>query len=395
MKNVIKYPYILIGILCVNIVFSIFSFTLRLADYQVYSSLSFAIIIFNIVLIGLVSIIEAASLKFDRTASKQTLFATLCLLASYFFSNDFLFAYTFAGNSVSEIVPRIFIIIHQAFYFGFVYFLFTFIQNDYHLESYSKIHLVSLSLGVVLTAIFSLTNIFIGLVVVSILEFLYISFFLFWYLFKLQRKENVTAALISLVMMLAPAFSLPINVFFLKEPYLLGIPTLLFIIPAIGYLLIYFDFIIKKTKATYEYEDKKKIEDEKKSHKMVVKCFHSFSVKYDDVELIFPSKKSKEFFALLVILRGSPLTLDKAITYLWPDKDVDKAKGLYRNTIMKLRDYFSEIKCNIITFKRGETYLDTTIIDCDYYDAFDHKDSYNNNPLMPEYDWSFEFENNL
>ena len=54
-----------------------------------------------------------------------------------------------------------------------------------------------------------------------------------------------------------------------------------------------------------------------------------------------------------------------------------------------------EIKCNNITFKRAETYLDTSNIECDYYDVINKKEKYDNSPLMPEYDWSLEFENIL
>ena len=395
MKKTFSYPFILIGLLSINLIFSMFSYIFHFADSSIYQSIFFGLFIFNTVIFGLLVIVEAISLKFDRTATRPTLFAIISLLISYLLSNDMLFAIRFTNNTYHEIVPTIFLIIHQIFLFGFMLFLFIFLENDYKLKKYRKIHLLVFSALVILITIFALTNIFIATIIAATISFIYVSIFTFIYLRSLKDKKDITPALISLVMVLATSASLPINVLYLKDLSLVGVPTLLFIISAIGYLLVYLDFIIKKTKATYEYEDLKKEEEEKKSHHLVVKCFHSFSVKYDDKELVFPSRKSKEFFALLIMLRGSPLTLDKAITYLWPDKDVDKAKGLYRNTIMKLRDYFDEIKCNIITFKRAETYLDTSNIECDYYDVINKNSKYNNSPLMPEYDWSLEFENIL
>lgn len=395
MKKTFSYPLILIGLLSINLLFSIFSYVFHFADSNIYQAICFGLFIFNSVLFSLITIVEAVSLKFDRTANKWTLFASASILISYLFSNDLLFAVRFTNNTYIEILPNVFIIIHALFLFCFMYFLFFFMEKDYELNKYNKIHLLSFCALVILITIFSLTKLFIALLITSIVSFIYIAVCTFIYLKSLNNKNNNTPGLISLVMVLTVSISLPINVLYINDVNLMGIPTLLFIITAFGYLLVYLDFIVKKTKITYEYEDKKKEEEEKKSHKLVVKCFHTFSVKYDDKELIFPSKKSKEFFALLVILRGSPLSLDKAITYLWPDKDVDKAKGLYRNTIMKLRDYFEEIKCNYITFKRAETYLDTSNIECDYYDVIDKNSEYDNSPLMPEYDWSLEFENIL
>lgn len=395
MKRTFSYPFILIGLLSINLIFSLFSYIFHFADSNIYQSIFFGLFIFNAMSFGLLVMVEAISLKFDRTATRPTLFAIISLLISYLLSNDMLFAVRFTNNTYHEIVPTIFLIIHQIFLFGFVLFLFIFLENDYKLKQYKKIHLISFGILVILITIFSLTKLFIATIIVATLSFIYVSIFTFIYLRSLKDKNDITPALISLVMTLAASASLPINVLYLKDLNLVGVPTLLFIIPAIGYLLVYLDFVIKKTKTTYEYEDQKKEEEEKRSHHLVVKCFHSFSVKYDDKELVFPSRKSKEFFALLIMLRGSSLTLDKAITYLWPDKDVDKAKGLYRNTIMKLRDYFDEIKCNYITFKRAETYLDTSNIECDYYDVINKKEKYDNSPLMPEYDWSLEFENIL
>ena len=185
---------------------------------------------------------------------------------------------------------------------------------------------------------------------------------------------------------------MPLDLFYHFEHDFIGVNALLNIIVSVSYILIYVHFLLSRTSEAYQYEDRIKEEESKKSRVMRVSCFQCFDCYYDDVHLVFPSKKAKEYFALLVILKGKSLTIDKAITYLWPDKDVEKAKVLYRNTIMKLRHYFKSINYNALTFKRGETLIDISSIRCDYYDVIDGKKDYDGSPLMPEYDWSLDFE---
>lgn len=40
----------------------------------------------------------------------------------------------------------------------------------------------------------------------------------------------------------------------------------------------------------------------------------------------FSSNKSMELFALLLVYKGKNLSMSDAITQLWPDYDLDKAK---------------------------------------------------------------------
>ena len=100
--------------------------------------------------------------------------------------------------------------------------------------------------------------------------------------------------------------------------------SLLFFVVIMGYAFIYAHFLISKTKGYYVYEENEHRRKMEAPHnKMKVTCFHTFDCYLGDAHLEFPSKKSKEFFALLVVLRGKALSMDKAITYLWPEKDID------------------------------------------------------------------------
>lgn len=240
--------------------------------------------------------------------------------------------------------------------------------------------------------IFDLSYVLLGIYISIIV---YVIYFIFIYQKEFQKKDNNIPAYISTMLLLMTMSSLPFSLIYNGVNSFLGSESFFLVGVTIGYILIYTHFIINRTKISYSLEDHIKEEERIKSHKMKVTCFHAFDCYYNDKHLVFPSKKAKEYFALLVVLNGRSLTLDKAITYLWPDKDIDKAKTLYRNTIMKLRNYFKEIGFDNVTFKRGEVYIATSNIDCDYYDVINKKDKYDGSPLLPEYEWSLEFENFL
>ena len=80
----------------------------------------------------------------------------------------------------------------------------------------------------------------------------------------------------------------------------------------------------------------------------------------------FSSAKSKELFALLLLLNGKSLTMDYAISVLWPDKDLAKAKILYRDAVWRLRTTLNEINFPCIEFKRAMLNLNKENIDCDF-----------------------------
>jgi two-component SAPR family response regulator len=66
-------------------------------------------------------------------------------------------------------------------------------------------------------------------------------------------------------------------------------------------------------------------------------CFGPFDLFVNGRALDFYSTKSKELLALLVAYRGSELMMDDAINHLWPEKNIDLAKRLYRDAIWRLR----------------------------------------------------------
>ena len=126
-----------------------------------------------------------------------------------------------------------------------------------------------------------------------------------------------------------------------------------------------------------------------------VKTFGSFDCFIDGKLVKFSTTKSKELFALLIMMNGKGLTMEHAITYLWPDKNIDKAKILYRDAVWRLRLTLKTINFNCVEFGRALLVLDKTNIECDYYELLDGKDVFYNGELLTSYDWSIEYENEI
>ena len=81
----------------------------------------------------------------------------------------------------------------------------------------------------------------------------------------------------------------------------------------------------------------------------------------------FKSTKSKELLALLVAYNGSTLTMGDAIAHLWPDKDVELAKKLYRDAVWRLRKTLKDSGIgDIVEFQKAKTYIKKEGIKCDY-----------------------------
>ena len=137
------------------------------------------------------------------------------------------------------------------------------------------------------------------------------------------------------------------------------------------------------------------LEMENKRREMTIKTFGSFDCFMNGNIVRFSSSKSKELFALLIAFNGKSLTMSQAITYLWPDKDIDRAKILYRDAVWRLRQTLNEINFKCVEFLRALLILDKHNIKCDYYDFLEGDVSLYNNEFLTSYDWSIEFESSL
>ena len=109
----------------------------------------------------------------------------------------------------------------------------------------------------------------------------------------------------------------------------------------------------------------------------------------------FKSTKSKELLALLVAYNGSTLTMGDAIGHLWPDKDVELAKKLYRDAVWRLRKTLKDSGIgDIVEFQKAKTYIKKEGIKCDYW-AFIEEGIGQIDPtsFMTSYDWSIDVFN--
>lgn len=133
------------------------------------------------------------------------------------------------------------------------------------------------------------------------------------------------------------------------------------------------------------------------NHKKIlkVKMFPNMNCYMNDKKIEFASLKSKELFALLLTYRGNSLYMDDAISKLWPDKDIDKAKISYRDAVWKLRYTLKEIDFECVIFKRGVMELKTNDIECDYWDFLDGKNKDYNYDFLNSYTWSIDYLMNL
>lgn len=376
------------------LILGIFVCAFKLSLNTAYRAFAFGINIYNVVVLLILVIAEIGSTKFDRTKCIYTVYGTIFLFLAYITSaNTFLNIEFFGGNMPHEVVANIILIIHNFSMMCFVYFMFLFFERAYQLKKFYKYHLISFLLTTIAHGVFVGVGLEVGTIVIIIIQALYVVGFDIYYTMGMKGKNNTLPGYMTALMIMIVMVAFVLDIFFKQEYNFFGIDILLHLAVTVGYILIYVHFLLARTKTAYSYEDEIKNEEEKKSHLMRVSCFHCFDCYYDDKHIDFPSKKAKEYFALLVILKGKSLTMEKAITYLWPDKDVEKSKESYRNVIMKLRQYFKSINYNAITYKRGETFLDISNLQCDYYDVIDGKKEYDGSPLLPEYEWSLDFEN--
>ena len=126
-----------------------------------------------------------------------------------------------------------------------------------------------------------------------------------------------------------------------------------------------------------------------------VKMFPHFDCYINDRLVVFSSNKSKELFAYILVNNGQSVTMENAITALWPDKEIEKAKISYRDAVWRLRQTLKDISFNCVTFLRALLLLNKENIICDYYDYLEGKKKYNDEEFLVNYEWSLPYESAL
>ena len=129
----------------------------------------------------------------------------------------------------------------------------------------------------------------------------------------------------------------------------------------------------------------------KRTPVLSVKMFDGFDCFVDDKLVKFSSAKEKELFALLITYNGRSLSMTEAISLLWENSELEKAKVLYRNAVFRLRKTLSETGVNCVDFGRAVLTLDKTHIQCDYWDFLQSGVGAYRGEFCKSYDWSIEY----
>ena len=129
--------------------------------------------------------------------------------------------------------------------------------------------------------------------------------------------------------------------------------------------------------------------------KMKVQMFGGFDCFMYGRPIHFSSSKSKELLAFLIVMQGKNVTMERAITALWADKDLDKAKILYRDAVWRLRSTLEGVRCPCVNFGRAMLSVNVEDIQCDYYDLLNKKKGTFSGPFLPSYEWSMDYEDEV
>lgn len=121
--------------------------------------------------------------------------------------------------------------------------------------------------------------------------------------------------------------------------------------------------------------------------------FGNFEVFIDDQPVKFQYSKSKELLAYLVDRNGALCTNNEISNILWENEDSSINHSSYLKNIRKdLISTFEKYNCdNIFIRQRGLLGIDTSLVDCDYYDWVNGKiegiNAYRGE-YMVQYSWS-------
>jgi two-component SAPR family response regulator len=129
--------------------------------------------------------------------------------------------------------------------------------------------------------------------------------------------------------------------------------------------------------------------------KLFLRTFNAFDLFVNGVAVNFTSSKAKELLAILTDARGSYVTIDTAVGNLWPDKNSELGKRLYRDAVCRLRLTLKDADAeNLVSFERARAVINTQYATCDLWDFMKNGGIFSGR-YMPQYDWSIITESSL
>ena len=124
-----------------------------------------------------------------------------------------------------------------------------------------------------------------------------------------------------------------------------------------------------------------------------LRTFDAFDLFVDGTAVNFSSRKAKELLALLTDANGSYVTMDTAIGNLWPDKNAEFGKRLYRDAVCRLRMTLKDAGAEgLVTFERARAVINTRMASCDMWTYLKEGEGAFSGRYLPQYDWSIVTE---
>lgn len=119
-----------------------------------------------------------------------------------------------------------------------------------------------------------------------------------------------------------------------------------------------------------------------------LRTFGVFELFIDGRAVYFSSSKAKELLALLTDMQGAYLSMEKAISVLWEEKNAELGKRLYRDAVCRLRKILKEEGVeDLVRFERGSCCVNTKNARCDLWE-FDRGEGNYTGSYMEQYGWS-------
>jgi two-component SAPR family response regulator len=128
-----------------------------------------------------------------------------------------------------------------------------------------------------------------------------------------------------------------------------------------------------------------------------IRTFGAFDVFLNGAAIRFNSNKAKELMAFLSEKNGAEVTLGQVLANLWPDKNPEHAKRLYRDARIRLKFILTENGVpELVSFYRAAIKINPQYAGCDLWN-FIQNPAANTFPgeYLPHYDWSMETQTYL
>ena len=129
--------------------------------------------------------------------------------------------------------------------------------------------------------------------------------------------------------------------------------------------------------------------------KVVIHTFGNFEIFVGDKPVQFSSQKAKELLAILVDAQGESVTAEDAFSRMWEHLPYNHTEaGRYRKALGKLQNTLIEAGIeNILSYFPRARALRRDMVECDFYDMLDEKESaireYTGH-YMNQYSWGEE-----